>query len=164
MEISSSDALPHFEAISDDIGIAIDAALRHLPLARHVALRRLCDGASAALLLRGDGRNPRLEPGCQQRMWRGRTRSPLPTLLLPSVDDDSAREFEEPARLPAAGSCALAGPEFQNMDLPGAEHTKSDVGDERGGVAVTLDFRISPPGGKAVAPTLPAVHFTEDRI
>ena len=229
-DISSGDAFPHFEAISDNIGIAIDAMLCHLPMVRHVALRRLCTGASVAQRLRGDGRDPRQAPGrqvhpapgsavpprhtqvghcyrqrrmpkavrlelrrddvaghagCgllgnleraggaanpgdhavgfQQRMGRSRTPAPWPTLLLLSVDDDTAREFEASARLPAHGSGALVWPEVRHIGLPVADHTGSGTIDQRVDAAVTRDIRRSLQVGSTVAPASPAGQPIEDR-
>jgi uncharacterized protein len=52
--------LRDFEAVSDDIGCAIDAVLRATPHLRRVVLWGLCDGASAALLYLHDRPDPRV--------------------------------------------------------------------------------------------------------
>lgn len=65
MDIRRGDTLPHFEALGDDTGIAIDTTLRHLPVARHVTLMRLSAGAQVAQHLWGNGRDPRQAPGRQ---------------------------------------------------------------------------------------------------
>ncbi len=56
----SAGALRDFEAVSDDIGCAIDALLLAAPHTRRVVLWGLCDGASAALLYLHDRRDARV--------------------------------------------------------------------------------------------------------
>jgi uncharacterized protein len=56
----SAGALRDFEAVSDDIGCAIDALLLAAPHTRRVVLWGLCDGASAALLYLHDRHDPRV--------------------------------------------------------------------------------------------------------
>lgn len=54
----SEGATRGFEALSDDIGAAIDALRREVPGLRRVVLWGLCDGASAALLYLDERRDP----------------------------------------------------------------------------------------------------------
>jgi uncharacterized protein len=56
----SAGALRDFEAVSDDIGCAIDALLLAAPHVKRVVLWGLCDGASAALLYLHDRQDARV--------------------------------------------------------------------------------------------------------
>ena len=58
-----------FQAVSADIGVAIDALQSRLPNVQHVALWGLCDGASAALLYRDATRDPRVAGLCVLNPW-----------------------------------------------------------------------------------------------
>ncbi len=58
-----------FEAVSDDIGAAIDLLFAELPGLRRVLLWGLCDGASAALLYCHDRRDPRVGGLCLLNPW-----------------------------------------------------------------------------------------------
>ncbi len=58
-----------FEAISDDIGCAIDALVSAVPGVRQVALWGLCDGASAALLYLDERADPRIAGLCLVNPW-----------------------------------------------------------------------------------------------
>lgn len=65
----STGSLRHFEAISDDIGAAVDALQRHAPEVRRVVLWGLCDGASAALLYLSDRADERIAGVCLLNPW-----------------------------------------------------------------------------------------------
>jgi exosortase A-associated hydrolase 1 len=65
----SSGARRNFEAVSADIGSAIDALQQHVPAVRHIALWGLCDGASAALLYLHDTSDRRVEGLCLLNPW-----------------------------------------------------------------------------------------------
>lgn len=67
--------------------------------------------------------------GFQQRMARGWRAGALPTLLLMSGDDYTAREFDEYVRADADWSALVADPRAQRVDLAGADHTFSRPGD-----------------------------------
>ncbi len=58
-----------FEAISDDIRAAIDAAQRHQPHFKRFVLWGLCDGASAALMVLGQRPDPRIAGLCLVNPW-----------------------------------------------------------------------------------------------
>ena len=65
----SSGAQRSFEALSDDIGAAIDALQRAQPQVRRVVLWGLCDGASAALLYCHERPDPRVAGLCLLNPW-----------------------------------------------------------------------------------------------
>ena len=179
-----------FEAISDDIGAAIDALVQAQPRVARIVLWGLCDGASAALLycaerqdvrvqglclanpwLRSEATQARTQinhyyrqrlqerafwlklfsgkvavaalrglwqavrrtrrgpsgaaPGFQARMCQGWARSDRPKLLLLSGQDYTAKEFDEYVRLDPAWARAVARPEVERREIPGADHTFS---------------------------------------
>lgn len=58
-----------FEAVSADIGAAIDALQQHLPGVKHIALWGLCDAASAALLYCHHTQDPRVKGLCLLNPW-----------------------------------------------------------------------------------------------
>ncbi len=59
----------NFEAVSADIGAAIDALQARLPAVKQVALWGLCDGASAALLYCHETHDPRVSGLCLLNPW-----------------------------------------------------------------------------------------------
>ena len=65
----SGGARRDFEAVSADIGCAIDALQREAPTVRRVALWGLCDGASAALLYLDDTSDNRVAGLCLLNPW-----------------------------------------------------------------------------------------------
>lgn len=64
--------------------------------------------------------------GFQTRMARGWLSEKLPTLLLLSGNDYTAREFEEYAQLDPVWSELLGEPTIKRVDIRGADHTFSD--------------------------------------
>jgi len=65
----SAGPLQPFEALTPDIGAAIDALLHARPSVRRVALWGLCDGASAALLYLDETADPRVAALCLANPW-----------------------------------------------------------------------------------------------
>ncbi|MBB1076112.1 hydrolase 1, exosortase A system-associated [Rhodoferax sp. 4810] len=65
---SSAERMP-FDAIHEDIGVAIDTLQRQCPGVQRVVLWGLCDGASAALLYSGQHRDPRVAGLCLLNPW-----------------------------------------------------------------------------------------------
>lgn len=58
-----------FEALSEDIGAAVDALLQTAPGLRTVVLMGLCDGASAALMLLAERPHPHVAGLCLLNPW-----------------------------------------------------------------------------------------------
>jgi exosortase A-associated hydrolase 1 len=68
--MGDSDGEPRtFEQVAPDIGVAIDALLRHQPQLTGVVLWGLCDGASAALLYLDGHTDPRVIALCLVNPW-----------------------------------------------------------------------------------------------
>ena len=58
-----------FQAVSEDIGVAIDALQERLPSLKHFVLWGLCDGATAALLYCHDKQDTRISGLCLANPW-----------------------------------------------------------------------------------------------
>ena len=65
---SSGERLP-FDAIQDDIGVAVDTLQQQCPSVQRVVLWGLCDGASAALLYSGERADARVAGLCLLNPW-----------------------------------------------------------------------------------------------
>jgi uncharacterized protein len=65
----SSGAQRSFEAVSPDIGAAIDALQAACPTVKRIVLWGLCDAASAALLYYDETRDPRIAGLCLLNPW-----------------------------------------------------------------------------------------------
>lgn len=65
----SQGAQRNFEALSQDIRVAIDALQQQVPQVQEVVLWGLCDGASAALLYCDERRDPRVRGLCLLNPW-----------------------------------------------------------------------------------------------
>ena len=65
----SGGELRDFEAVSGDVGAAIDALQRAVPTVKRIALWGLCDGASAALMYCHETGDPRVAGLCLLNPW-----------------------------------------------------------------------------------------------
>lgn len=65
----SQGAQRSFEALSEDVGAAIDALQQAEPALKHLVLMGLCDGASASLMYLHDTRDARVSGLCLLNPW-----------------------------------------------------------------------------------------------